>query len=89
MILEILRLAHRLDEKLETTLGKPYRVVLSFGLLVSIIHQVRELINAPFTNAGLAKMTIGILFGFLLLINQMGELSNRLEQRPIRLNGNR
>lgn len=89
MIIEILRVARRLDERLEKTLGKPYRVVLSIGLVLSIIHQVRVLIHAPFTNAGFAKMAMGILFGFLLLINQMGELSNRMERQPTRLNGDR
>lgn len=81
MVLEILRVANRLDRSLEQRLGRPYRVVLSIGLVASIIHQAQELMESSPTKQGLARMLIGILFGFLLLINQLGELSNRLERR--------
>ena len=87
MILEILRLARRLDKKLEETLGKPYRVILSVGLVAAIVDQVHALMHVSFTKTGYVQTSIGILLGLLLLINQMGELANRMEQRPPRRSG--
>ena len=84
MVHEILRLAKRLDSKLEETLGRPYRAVLSVGLVISIIQQAHTLIDAPRSHTGIVSIAIGILFSFFLLINQMGELSTRLESRKQR-----
>ena len=89
MILEILRIARRTDRKLEETLGRPYRVFLSAGLVVAIVHQVRELMDVSFSKLGFMRMAIGIIVGLLLLINQMGELATRMEQRRAPSGGRR
>jgi len=87
MILEILRIARRADRKLEETLGRPYRVFLSVVLVITIVHQVRQLMDVSLSKLGFVRMAIGIIVGLLLLINQMGELATRLEQRPARRAG--
>ena len=87
MILEILRIARSVDRKLEKTLGRPYRVFLSVVLVVAIVHLVRELMDVSFSKLGFMRMAIGIIVGLLLLINQMGELATRMEQRPTRRAG--
>lgn len=84
MILEILRFGRRLDKKLEAAVGRPYRVVISVGLIAEIAAQVRELTHAQFTRAHLIQTLIWIAIGVLLVINQLGELSNRMEQRTRR-----
>ena len=87
MILEILRIARGVDRKLEKTLGRPYRIFLSGALVVTIVHQVRELMAVSLSKIGFMGRAIGIVVGLLLLINQMGELANRMEQRPARRTG--
>ncbi len=84
MILEILRIARGVDRKLEKTLGRPYRIFLSGALVVTIVHQVRELMDVSLSKIGFMGRAIGIIVGLLLLINQMGELATRMEQRPAR-----
>ncbi len=81
MILEILRIAKRVDKKLEATLGRPYRVVLSVGLIMEIADQVHGLAHASFDRGVWAQTLIWILFTLLLLVNQLGELSSRMENR--------
>lgn len=81
MIVEILRLARSLDKKLESKLGRPYRVVLSVALITEIVEEVRQLTHASFTEANLIQTLIWILLGVLLLINQLGEMANRMDNR--------
>jgi hypothetical protein len=81
MIVAILRAARRLDKTLESRLGRPYRAVLSVGLVFSIVQQINALSNASRSGTGILRASIAIVFGICLLVNQMGELSARLEQR--------
>lgn len=85
MLLEILRLARSLDKKLESKLGRPYRVVLSVALITEIVEEMRQLSHASFTKVTLIQTLIWILVGVLLLINQLGEMANRMDNRPKRL----
>jgi hypothetical protein len=84
MIIEILRFARRLDKKLEDTVGRPYRVIITVGLVTEIVARVRELMHTSFAEADFVQDLIWILIGLLLVVNQLGELSNRMEQRATR-----
>lgn len=81
MILEILRSARWLDRQLESKLGRPYRVVLSVALITEIVDEMRSLTHASFSESNLIQTLIWIAVGVLLLINQLGELANRMERR--------
>ena len=81
MIVEILRGARWLDRKLEDAVGRPYRVVISAALIAEIVAQVRGLTHASLTRANFVGTLIWIAIGVLVVINQLGELSNRMERR--------
>lgn len=88
MILEILRSARRLDKKLEETVGRPYRVLISAGLIAEIVAQIRAFSQVSFTRTQLVQTLIWIVVCVLLVINQLGELSKRLEERSARATEN-
>jgi hypothetical protein len=81
MILEILRGARWLDRKLEEAVGRPYRVIISAALIAEIVAQVRGLAHASMTRANFVQTLIWIAIGVLVVINQLGELSKRMEHR--------
>jgi hypothetical protein len=81
MIGKILAAVRRLDEWLQGILGRPYHAALGLGLILEIIARVRELHEAPATNAGIARLVMLILFYLLLLVHQIGELSEHAERR--------
>lgn len=87
MIIEILRGARWLDRKLEDTIGRPYRVLISAALIAEIAAQVRSLTLASFSRAHFVQTLVWIVIGALVVINQMGELSNRMEHRQARQSG--
>ena len=76
MIIEVLRAARYLDDKLEENLGRPYHAALGIGLVCEIIERCRELYDAPATSAGIMRLALVILLYLLLLTHQMGELSD-------------
>jgi hypothetical protein len=61
-----------------------YHVVLGTGLIVEIDHRGRDLLKTPLQGAGYVWPVLVILVGVLPMINQMAELSDRLENRGIR-----
>lgn len=81
MILEALRAARRLDQKLDEKLGRPYRVVLSIALIGEIVQQIKAFFALHFTLAHLGQLIFPLLVGLALLINQLGEMSQRMENR--------
>jgi len=83
MIRETLRGAHWLDETLKRRIGKPYHVILGIGLVVSIAGQVRQVVSAPTSQAGWLRAIVVVVFALLLLVNQLGELSDRFERRRL------
>ncbi|MGB6975306.1 MAG: hypothetical protein WBD67_11540 [Terracidiphilus sp.] len=89
MVLEILRAARRLDHTLEKAVGRPYRIIITVGLITEISIQVREMLHAHFIRADFIQTAIWILLALLLVINQLGELSSRLDERPPRHMGRR
>lgn len=81
MIVEILKGAHWLDQKLQQKLGRPYRVALTIVLVNEIVYRINEVLEAPHSNSGVVQIVLAVGFGLLLVINQMGELSKRIEKR--------
>jgi hypothetical protein len=81
MVGEILRVVHRLDDWLRETLRRPYHVALGIGLVLGIIARVRELHDAPATTGGIMRLALVMLLYLLLLVHQIGELSDHAERR--------
>jgi len=81
MIIQLLRAARRVDETIKSRLGRPYNAVLSIGLVLEIIRLVHELIARPQESAGIVRLVVSMVFYTLLLIHQLGELSDRAEHR--------
>jgi hypothetical protein len=76
MIGDILRAAHRLNDRLREMLGRPYHAALGIGLVLETIARARELHEAPATTAGgIALLVLVVLLYLLLLLLQIGELS--------------
>jgi hypothetical protein len=87
MVGEILRVVHRLDDWLRETLGRPYHMALGIGLILEIIARVRELHDAPATTGGIMRLALVMLLYLLLLVHQIGELSDHAERRRSALRG--
>jgi hypothetical protein len=81
MIGEMLRAVHRLDEWLREILGRPYHAALGVGLVLEIIARIRELHEAPGSISGTIRLALVMLLYLLLLIHQIGELSDHAERR--------
>jgi hypothetical protein len=81
MIVEALRAVHRLDEKLNRKLGRPYHAVLSVALIQEIVHRIEEVRSLPYSIAHLGELIVPFLVGVALLIHQLGEMSIRMENR--------
>jgi hypothetical protein len=79
MILQILRLVRRLDAFLKERLGRPYHAVLGVALIIEIVHQARDLASRPSPDD--PRAILSIVIATLLLINQLAELSERMERR--------
>jgi hypothetical protein len=81
MIGEILGTVHRLDDWLRGTLGRPYHAALGVGLVLEIIGRIRELHEASATSAGIVRLVLVVVLYLLLLVHQIGELSDHAERR--------
>jgi hypothetical protein len=79
MIFAILRQASRLDAILSAKIGRPYRAILSAGLVLEIVRRIREIAELPASERGYAGLIVVLIFYAALLINQLGELFHRLE----------
>jgi hypothetical protein len=89
MIVEALRTAHHLDQKLNEKLGRPYHAVLSIALIGEIVHRFQEFLALPYNMAHLGELLIPFLVGLALLIHQLGEMSARMENRSAGRRGGR
>lgn len=79
MIAEVLRQVRKLDEAIKKRLGHPYHVLLGAVLVMEIVHQMRELLHRPEPTSLRAMFSIAV--ATLLLINQLAELSERVDRR--------
>ena len=81
MILKILGAARRLDETLNQKLGRPYHAFLSIVLIVEIVRRMQEFLEIPYSNTHVVQLIFPLMVGVALLINQLGELSKRMDNR--------
>ena len=81
MIIQILRAARGLDRAIKTRLGRPYNAVLSVGLVLEIGRLIHELLSRPQESRGVVVLVVSMAFYGLLLIHQLGELSDHADQR--------
>jgi hypothetical protein len=81
MIGKILGGAHRLDDWLRGTLGRPYHAALGIGLVLEIVGRIRELYDAPAADRGIVPLALLMLLSVLLLVHQIGELSEHAQRR--------
>ena len=81
MIGAIFRPARRLDEFLKERLGRPYNVILSVGLIIEIVHRIRDLIEFNHTLSAFARPAIVVIYCLALLTNQLAELSEHIERK--------
>jgi hypothetical protein len=78
MITTIARAAHGLDQWLQRKLGRPYRIVLSVGLIIEIIRRLMELPEKLASAQRLAGLMLVLALDLALLIHQIGEISERI-----------
>jgi hypothetical protein len=81
MIGKALGAMHEVDTWLRRMLGRPYHAALGIGLILEIIARIRELIEVPGKSMGIVKLTLVLLLFVLLLVHQLGELSDHAERR--------
>jgi hypothetical protein len=84
MIGRLLDLCARLDGWLNGRLGRPYRVVLSVGLVIEIVRRLAETPQRAGEARGLAVSVLVILLNAALLLHQLGELGERFGAQPDR-----
>ena len=87
VILELLRPAIRADNWLKEKLGRPYHVVLGVGLVTGIAQRIQAFIDLPYTHVRFGQVVLEVLFGLALLLEQLGDLGERLERRRARRAG--
>jgi hypothetical protein len=81
MFRSTLRLATLLDGFLSDRLGRLYNIILGASLVGGISQRVNELLDAPRTHTNILSMAGVIGVGLVLLINQLAELSDRIDRR--------
>ncbi len=75
MMLAILRTAHKADDMLKQKIGRPYNVVLGVGLIMEIVGRIHDLRELPVTSTSIVRTCVTVVFFLLLLLHQIGELS--------------
>ena len=73
--------AWRLDRWLQRQFGRPYRIVLSAGLVASISASWNALVTTIHTTTNIILIVATVLFQTLLLINQLAQLHQRRRAR--------
>ncbi|HUN41644.1 MAG TPA: hypothetical protein VMU81_15265 [Acetobacteraceae bacterium] len=81
MIIQVLHAARRLDETIKGKLGRPYNAILSLGLMLEIARLFHELLSRPQESVGIVRLVVSMTFYALLLIHQLGELSEHADSR--------
>jgi hypothetical protein len=76
--------SRRLDEWLETNLGRPYNAVLTVGLMLELSQKLQTLPGTLTHAGGLAGLLFALAVQSALLIHQLGEFSHRREKRRTR-----
>lgn len=79
MIVKVFRGVRWLHAELQQRIGPAYNVILGVGVVIEIIHRVRE---ANFhAQAGVIRSLLAVVLFVLLLLNQLAELGEHVERR--------
>jgi len=81
MLLAVANAARRLDLWLSAVAGRPYHALLGIGIVIEIVHHVREFAEKPLEGATIVKTVLAILLFLALLVHQAGELGEHAERR--------
>jgi len=81
MIHAITHAALRLDQWLQSRLGRPYNAILSIGLVIEVIHRLSEFPTKVASMPHLAGAALTLVMELALLVHQVGALSHRIDAR--------
>jgi hypothetical protein len=76
----VFEVARRLERWLSTTFGRPYHALLAVGIGVELVQHCREL-PEKLEGGAWIKTGLALLLFFVLLVHQLGELSEHAEHR--------
>jgi hypothetical protein len=76
----ITRVAFALDEWLQRTLGRPYNLLLTVGLVIEIVHRLYEAPDRYRDTLHLPGEILVTVMEVALLIHQVGALSHRIDR---------
>lgn len=80
-MMRLFKMCAWLDQSLQRWLGRPYRVLLSVGLLAEIIRRIVELPHHVSSAHNLAYTMVIMVLELGLLIHQLAEMNERFERR--------
>ena len=72
--------ARRLERWLSATFGRPYHALLAIGIVIEIVQHCREL-PEKLDGATVIRTLLALLLFCVLLVHQLGELSEHSEHR--------
>lgn len=81
MLTWIAKAALWLDTWLQNTIGRPYNVLLSVGLVTEIVRGLSEFRFRLASPEAVTGSVLELLMAAALLLHQIGQLSHRLERR--------
>ena len=81
MFAPLLAACAKLDKWLHAKIGRPYGIVMTVGLILEIVHRLSETPKRMGEAKGLIALVLLVLLNAALLINQLGELSERVTPR--------
>lgn len=73
--------AARLDAFLHKRLGRPYRILLTVGLITDIVHRILEAPKHVEHAHGWLAVALAVMLEVGLLIHQVGEIHERTSRR--------
>ena len=76
-------LAYWMDQQLRERFGRPYRAVLSVGLVIGIVGTVESLSKA-FSTTDIVAVVGTVIFQAALLINQLAQMHEYRQERIAR-----
>jgi hypothetical protein len=82
-ISDVTALAYWLDRRLRERFGRPYRGILSAGLVIGIVGTV-EALSKAFSKTNIAALATTVVFQVALLINQLAQMHEFRQERRAR-----
>ena len=79
MIRYVVGAAFRLDRWLHVKLGRPYAIALSVGLVLDILHRIRDAPEHVKSMHGAIGAILAVFMELALLLHQIAELHERFE----------